>query len=118
MSSVVQLAGYAFVLYVSLRLLRWFLQKSPLDVIPGPPPDSWISGKSEDLYEAAGCMLTVLSGNAAGLLGLESWGYQDRLIERYGSVFTWEGLLKVGRTLRTVVTRVTNFRAEEMSLHL
>ncbi|KAH9854630.1 cytochrome P450 [Lenzites betulinus] len=76
MSSVVQLAGYAFVLYVSLRLLRWFLQKSPLDVIPGPPPDSWISG------------------NATGVLGLESWGYQDRLVERYGSVFTWNGLLK------------------------
>lgn len=49
MTSITQLAGYAFVLYVGWRLLRPFISKSPLDNIPGVANDSFLSGKLTEL---------------------------------------------------------------------
>lgn len=51
MSSIIQLAGYALVLYVGWRLLRWNLYKSPLDNIPGVANNSLIAGKPSEPHD-------------------------------------------------------------------
>lgn len=51
MSSILQLAGYAFVLYVGWRLLRSTFYKSPLDNVPGIANDSLIAGKPSEPHD-------------------------------------------------------------------
>ena len=41
---LLQILGYAVLLYIGWRVLRPYLSKSPLDNLPGPKSESWISG--------------------------------------------------------------------------
>ncbi|KAI0668342.1 cytochrome P450 [Trametes maxima] len=75
MSSLQQLLAYAVVVYVGWRLLRSTVFRSPLDNIPGPKSDSYISGnmgKILDLHEA--------------------WAYQKEIVRQYGRLFSVYGL--------------------------
>ncbi|KAI0333101.1 cytochrome P450 [Cubamyces sp. BRFM 1775] len=64
-------------LYAMWRLVRPLVSKSPLDNLPGPECDSWISGNSVQLKHAR-----------------DSWTYQKEWSQRYGRVYAFYGLLK------------------------
>ncbi|KAI0657156.1 cytochrome P450 [Cubamyces menziesii] len=73
---VQQLLGCLAALYVGWRILRFFISsKSPLDNIPGPASESFISGNVEK----------IMDPRAAS-------GYQQGLVERYGRLFKIHGL--------------------------
>ncbi|KAL1947168.1 hypothetical protein VTO73DRAFT_14129 [Trametes versicolor] len=71
MSSITQLAGYAFVLYLGWRLLRATILKpaSPLDNIPGPPCDNWMQGNIRKMFDPRA-----------------AWDFQRQVVEQYGRV--------------------------------
>ncbi|KAI0657158.1 cytochrome P450 [Cubamyces menziesii] len=75
MSSVQQLLGCLAAFYVGWRILRFFVGRSPLDNIPGPASESFISGNVEKIMDPR-----------------ESWYYQRGLVERYGRLCTIHGL--------------------------
>ncbi|KAI0333106.1 cytochrome P450 [Cubamyces sp. BRFM 1775] len=75
MSSVQQLLGYLVALYVGWRILRSFARRSPLENIPGPASESFISGNVEKIMDPRA-----------------SWDYQRGLVERYGRLCTIHGL--------------------------
>ncbi|KAI0657159.1 cytochrome P450 [Cubamyces menziesii] len=75
MSNFLQILGSALALYIGWRVIRFYLSKSPLDNLPGPESESFISG------------------NVAKLMDLrEAWDYQRGLAERYGRLFAIHGL--------------------------
>ncbi|KAI0333104.1 cytochrome P450 [Cubamyces sp. BRFM 1775] len=76
MSTIQQLFGCLAALYVGWRFLRFFVtKKSPLDNIPGPASESFISGNIAKIMNPR-----------------EAWDYQTGLVERYGRLFTIHGL--------------------------
>ncbi|KAH9890482.1 cytochrome P450 [Cubamyces lactineus] len=76
MSNVQQLLGCLAALYVGWRILRFFVvAKSPLDNIPGPASESFISGGIEKIMDPRA-----------------AWDYQRGLVERYGRLFKIHGL--------------------------
>ncbi|KAI0823858.1 cytochrome P450 [Trametes gibbosa] len=76
MTSIAQFVGYAFVFYVGLRLLRSAFSRSPLENIPGPSSDSYITGNVGKMFHARQAM-----------------PFQKQLVELYGRVCTIRGLL-------------------------
>ncbi|KAH9890481.1 hypothetical protein C8Q73DRAFT_792930 [Cubamyces lactineus] len=75
MLNITQFFACLAALYVGWRTLRSFLAKSPLDNIPGPESESFISGNLEKLLDLRA-----------------SWQYQLDLVQRYGRLFTIHGL--------------------------
>ncbi|KAH9890484.1 cytochrome P450 [Cubamyces lactineus] len=74
MSSLLQILGSALALYIGWRAVRFYLSKSPLDNLPGPESESFIS-------------------NVAKLMDLrEAWDFQRGLAERYSRLFAIHGL--------------------------
>ncbi|KAI0333098.1 cytochrome P450 [Cubamyces sp. BRFM 1775] len=66
------------VLYTVWRIVRSFVVKSPLDNIPGAESDSWLMGNIAKLKHPK-----------------DSWTFQRSLVERYGRVFTFYGILNM-----------------------
>ncbi|KAF7768284.1 hypothetical protein Agabi119p4_7527 [Agaricus bisporus var. burnettii] len=57
------------------KLIKNYVVKSPLDIVPGPPPASLITGHVKDLFHA------------------DAWKYHDEILRKYGSVMMVKGLL-------------------------
>ncbi|KAI0657157.1 cytochrome P450 [Cubamyces menziesii] len=73
---LLQILGYAVLLYIGWRVLRPYLSKSPLDNLPGPKSESWISGNVGKMFHRR-----------------ESWEYQRGLVAQFGRLFAIHGLL-------------------------
>ncbi|KAI0355165.1 cytochrome P450 [Trametes cingulata] len=74
MTPLQQLLAGALVLYVLWRFTRSFSVKSPVDNIPGPQSDSYITG------------------NMKNILGPDRWAYEKALVQQYGRLFKFYGL--------------------------
>nr|VWP00939.1 Hormone-sensitive lipase [Ganoderma boninense] len=61
----VLLGGFAWALW---QIIRPFVVKSPLDVVPGPPSKSLLSGNLEQLFDR------------------DAWGFHDEVGQNYGPV--------------------------------
>ncbi|TBU59775.1 cytochrome P450 [Dichomitus squalens] len=68
MAQIPVLVASAIILHLLWRLVRNYLVKSPLDVIPGPPSGSIIGGNMYQMFEH------------------NSWDFHDHLILTYGPV--------------------------------
>ncbi|EJF63643.1 cytochrome P450 [Dichomitus squalens LYAD-421 SS1] len=74
LTSAPQAALAAAVLYVSWLILKPFVVKSPLDNIPGPPRNSW------------------LSGNLAQYFAQDAWDFRAELARKYPRVAALHGM--------------------------
>ncbi|EJF57366.1 cytochrome P450 [Dichomitus squalens LYAD-421 SS1] len=62
---VVLLGAFAWALW---QIIRPFIVKSAWDVVPGPPPKSFVSGNLEQLFDR------------------DAWGFHDEVAQNYGPV--------------------------------
>ena len=93
--SVTIVSGTVGFMYLVWYLVRNFFTKSPLDNVPGPKPESLITGSpSSEKYHF---MLTFCPGDMIPLFHrIRGWEYNSLLRENYGTVVRIQGFLGVG----------------------
>ena len=68
------------------KLLRPFLLRSPLGVVPGPGRKSLVSGNLEQLFDR------------------DAWGFHDELAQQYGPIVKLNAVLGVSSSLHYLLS--------------
>ena len=95
---VVLLGGFAWAWW---HIIRPFVVKSPLDVFPGPPSKSLLSGGCFVLStEAHSILIAFPSGNLEQLFDRDAWGFHDEVGQNYGPVVKINAVLGVSTIIK------------------
>lgn len=81
LSALVRTFAIFLVPWFSWKLLRWLLEKSPLDVLPGPPSCSLLFGKIS-IASSLNQRLEYDAGNIPELYHSEGWDFHRKILEQ------------------------------------
>ena len=85
----------AAIAWVVWKILRPYLVRSPLVVIPGPARKSVLSGEFVTLFADCDVVLTPAPGNLEQLFDRDAWGFHDELAQQYGPIVKLNAVLGV-----------------------
>ena len=88
----VLLGGFAWALW---QIIRPYVVKSPLDVVPGPPSKSFLSGESLVAGYPRSILMVFPSGNLEQLFDRDAWGFHDEVGQNYGPIVKINAVLGV-----------------------
>ena len=93
--AIVMWALAGLVLQFLWKVLRGYILKSPLDVIPGPEPASAIKGTLIILLHIPPFLNGAILGNITQLFSRDAWSFLDSLTDEYQSVVKMHGMYGV-----------------------
>lgn len=88
-AALLQTVALFSISWLAWKLFHRFLARSPLDVLPGPPPTSFLFGKRSYTARLSGTSLLTChqSGNIPHLYDSEGWDFHKKILENCTLLF-------------------------------